>query len=427
MHIGDGMATYPQSLRFFLNNISVQRQRFRHRLESPSADAVPNDTLILALPSTNVHLDSFSIGAELTTKAGGSGTLARLSKGTEALMQQIQVETNGTMIDPGCRFTNILADTLHDYNVDESGTPFRTIMQNAYTASPTGVHSAQPIVISSFTGFINTAQPRIMPCDLVPLRVHIRLADTKCLIADDPAATYTLSKLNVYYDTITIEDGGLFDAALREGLLKAPLEIPFDRWSSHSPGPGTLDNNTIVNINTESLDVLMGVIMDTTAINAPSALDSVTLKSQYFKRGVGTSNLLATSQFRVQGVPFPSWPNSPAEAFVHTAQNFGRLNDSVGGAASYLKAGDNANGPSALDAYTKSGFAHVFMFNYPNAEETAELRLRGGMNTSGTGTAGIEWETVSTGNSASQIQKVLFAKCTSVLLVGAGQQVQIRQ
>lgn len=420
------MATYPKSLRFFLNNISVQRQRFRHRLESPSADAVPNDTLILAFPSTNVHLDSFAVGAELTSTAGGSGTLARLSKGTESLMQQIQVETNGTMIDAGCRFTNILADTLHDWNVDESGTPLRSIMQNAYTATPTGVHTNQPIIISSFTGFLNTAQPRIMPCDLVPLRVHIRLADTKCLISDDAAATYTLKKLNVYYDTITIEDGGLFDAALRDGLLKAPLEIPFDQWSSHSPGPSSLDNNTIVNINSESLDVLMGVVMDTVALSAPSTLDSVTKKSQYFKRGCGTSNTLATSQFRVQGVPFPSWPASPAEAFVHTAQNFGRLNDSVGGAADYLKAADNANGPSALDAYNKSGFAHVFMFNYPDADENAELRLRGGMNTSGTGTAGIEWETVAAGGSA-LVQKVLFAKCTAVLLVGAAQQVQIRK
>lgn len=420
------MASYPRALRFFLSSISITKQQYKKRVESPNSTAGPNDTIIFSAPSTSVNMDSVHLQFDFTTETPTAlSNYARLSKNTESLIQQFQVETNGTIIDGGCRYTNVLLDTMHDYMVDQNKTPMRSVLQNDYTASPVvngNVHLAQPMVISTFPGFVGTAQPRILPCDVLPLRMHLRLADTKCLITNDAAATFELANIHVVYETIAIEDGGLFDTTLRESLLKAPLEIPFDLWKSHSPGASDVSNSTMAQANTESLDLLLGVTLHPDALATPNAYNSVTGKATYFKRGYTNTSDLQYSWFTVQGVPFPSWQPSPAEAFAQTQINFGKLNDSVGGSAAWLKSADNVTGKAVLDAYCKHGWAHLCVFSWPGHEEAKEMRLRSGLNVSGS-TSGIEFLTTGSG---SGMQKILFSKQTSVLLVGASQQVQVR-
>lgn len=423
-------ASYPKSLRYFLSAIDVTKQTYKKTVESPAGQtAGPNDTIIWSYPSTYVNMDSVHVQANLDTSAASPSNYVRLSKNTEALIQQFQTETNGTVFDNGVRYTNVLLDAMHDYQVDQNKTPMRSVLQNDYTASPvaaSNVHVAQPIIISTFPGFVGTCQPRILPCDVLPLKNYLRLADTKCLITDAPAsATYTLSKINVVYETIAINDGGLFDATLRDGLLQAPLEIPFDLWRLTTPGQQNIDNTVLAQANTESLDLMLGLVLDPLSVSAPNAYDAVTGKAQYFKRGWGSDGALEYSWMTVQGVPYPAWRPNPAETFAQTQFNFGKLNDTFGGSAAWLKAGDNVTGQAVLGAYLHSGYAALTTFTYPNMDEVKEMRLRSGLNVSGS-TSGCEWTTTGTTGSAGMPVKLLFTKQTSILLVGAGQQVQLR-
>lgn len=422
------MASYPRSLRFFLSNISITKQRFKKRVVSPNSTAGPNDVITFPLPSTSVNMDSVHLQFDFSTDCA-SGKYARLSKHTEALVQTYQTETNGTMFDGGCRFANVLTDTMHDYMVDQNKSAMRSVLQNDYTlntALPTvadSKHDAQPMILSTFPGFIGTCQPRIIPCDVLPLTAHLRLADTKCLITNDTAATFELANIHVVYETVAVEDGGLFDATLRDGLQAAPLEITFDLWKSFCPGQVDIDSVLHASGNTESLDLMLGVVLDPLSVSAPNAYDSVTGKAQYFKRGWGSNGDIQDSWVTVQGVPFPAWQPKLAETFAQTQQNFGQLNDSVGGSAAYLQG--QAGSIAVLDAYKKSGYALLTTFGWPNAEEAKEMRLRSGINVSGS-TSGLEWITTGTTGGAGKPVKILFTKQTSVLLVGAGQQVQLR-
>lgn len=450
------MASIPRSLRFYLNSMSISRNKFRIRpLGQP--DAYCGDVISFDLPNSLIDLDSLTLAWELTTTITGASTACYLSQGVESAIEQISVESNGYMIDSGCQMTNQLYQTFLDWTLGEDKKALRKVLNHHTTTSAAGkTHTNEPMALTNWIGLLGSVQPRKFDVSTCPLRVYVKLAAANRAFIGAGAApssatsTQVFKKITAYVDSIDIQDGGLYYEGVQKLMQQAPLELPFDKFytSLGSVMSGT-EAQMNLTLSANSIDYVAGLLLHPDALKAanswlevpfkpegwtdltlPSALDTPwtaqtsnlnylavsinnsatdTYKSTYFVHGVTAGQTLTTSQFNVNNVSYPTFPATASEAFAQTADAFGVLRDTVGGSAKWL---------NGLSNYQEKGFVHVVPFQFPGAEP--ELRLKSGLNTLGNN-AGIVWDIKT---SAANASPLLVAKTTAVLRVAPYKQIE---
>ncbi|DAC81579.1 hypothetical protein MNEG_5273 [Monoraphidium neglectum] len=443
------MAALPKSLRYYLNRLSLSVNKFKIRPLN-QASAQPGDVISFDLPASHVLLDSLELTWDLTTtNGGGAATTCRLAQGVESAVEQISVESNGYMIDSGCAMTNQLYQLFMDYKLGADKRPLRRALQNQTVGNPTGFHAAERMSLNSWLGFLGSVQPRVIDVSLAPLRVYVKLAGANRAFIGAGAAPVTcginFANITAYVDCIALDDGGVYEAGVAKLMQSNPLELPFDRYYTTLGGTPAGTQDTLgFNLSTQSLDYVCGVWMDPQAVSAsnyapvaftpgswtdiPStggsnaAVDAVVArinanakpdyKSAYFVHGTGANTSLASSQFQVGAVSYPTYPATAPEAFAQTADAFGIYRATKGvSSAPWL---------DGLANYQALGCAHAVSFEYPGAEP--ELRLASGLNTLGN-SAGIQWVTEVAG--AARASKMLVAKTTAIARVGQYKQVEV--
>lgn len=413
------MASLPRSLRYYLNALTLSRNRFKIRPMSQSV-AQPGDVIAFDLPNALVDLDSLSLAWKLTTtNGGGAATACKLSQGVESAIEQISIESSGYMIDSGCAYTNQIYQMLLDWTVGADKTPLRQVVNYHTKAAAAGFHASEEMVVTNWAGFLGSVQPRKFDVSLCPIRVYVKLAAANKGFVSAGALPTTcsimFSEITAYVDSLDVQDGGLYYEGVQKLMQSKPLELPFDKFYTTLSGtPAGTQDSLNITLSASSIDWVAGLFLDPTALSAPATeatfLANDTYKAQYFKRGVGAATVLSTSQFNVNNVMYPTFPATPAEAFVQTADAWGVLRDTVGGSAAWL---------NSLTNYQDLGFAHVIPFSFPGAEP--ELRLQSGLNTLGNN-AGIVWTTEVSGNA--RASKLMVVKTTAKLRVAPYKQVE---
>ena len=430
-----------------LSGFSKQGVKLRPMSQST---ANPGDVIVFEMPSnTIIDLRTFSIFSLGTTTAGnGTAASVVLPKHIETLIDSIQVEINGTLVDSGFLGYNQLHKLYMDYlaGIDKNST-MRALMQqgdlaalgHTTTAVTAGVaptdppiltstlvvsrtHTNMPIVFNSFLGFLAAKCPIIDTSILGQVRVLVKLAPASVLVVGGTVAptiyNYSLNTIFSTIDVISMNDGMYYDM-IQQRLAQAPLEIMYDKYYVFQNGLTGPAQSTRWAVSSQSVDWVIGTFFDTTSRGATSVtLDPQANTSQAFKRnGID----IYESVFTFNGVQYPNFvPNVPeGTVLVNTLQNLNVIQDLIGGCDPAM---------NDFKRWRTSFFAHVHRFNHlPSGDD--DNRLISGINSMGQNAQG-EWRTTATTNPAptgQQFYPTVFVKTTACLDIGPNRTLQVRQ
>jgi hypothetical protein len=352
--------------------------------------------------------------------ATGAGNAVRFPKHIESLIESVQVEINGTLIDTGFLRYNQLHKLYMDYfcGFDKAST-LRNLMQKGVGSNSDGVDTDLPLCFNTFLGFLSAKCPVIDTSILGQVRVLVRLASNDVLIGKGThTANYSLSGIFATIDTIAINDGMYYDM-IQQRLAEAPIEVMFDRYYVFENGSTNGAQTTRWAVSTQSLDWVIGTLLPNVARTTPTVFDAVTNTSTFFNR---SGDGIADSVFYFNNVPYPNYVprNDDGSVLCETLQNLNVLSDLVGG------------GDSGLTSFTnwQSKFwCHVHRFNHlPDAGD--DNRLISGLNTLGANAQGT-WQTTgaslaSPGGAAAASWPLVYVKTTATLAIGQGRMLEVR-
>lgn len=432
--------SYPKSMQFAVSRLSgFSKQGVKLRPMSQQT-ASPGDVVVYELPTNTIidlrTLSLFALGT--TTATAGTTPSVVFPKHIETLIDSIQVEINGTLVDSGFLGYNQLHKLYMDYlaGIDKNST-MRALMQQgdltalghttvANAATPTQAfanvasrtHTNLPVVFNSFLGFLSAKCPIIDTSILGQVRVLVKLAPASVLLVSGAptAYNYSLSSMFATIDVISMNDGIYYDM-IQQRLQQAPLEIMFDKYYVFQNGLIGPAQSTRWAVSSQSVDWVIGTLFDTNARNAQSTnLDTSANTSTAFKRnGVDINE----SVFTFNGVQYPNYVPQvgTGEVLVNTLQNLNVIQDLIGGC------------DPALNDFTRwrtSFFAHVHRFNHlPGSDD--DNRLISGINSMGQNAQG-EWRTTAiTTPSGNQYYPQVWVKTTACLDIGPNRTLQVRQ
>jgi hypothetical protein len=216
-----------------------------------------------------------------------------------------------------------------------------------------------------------------------------------------------LTDVRATVDIMDVSDGVYYNMVAQR-LAQAPLEIPFDNYQTVVGTLAAPTQSTMWSTSSDCLEAIIATFKSATP--SSHTANATTLQSEYFTRP-GTN--VTTSQFKVNGIPYPSIPclNAIGDVFVDTAHSLGASQDAVGATDA---------GMSTLANWTNNYWVHAHSFTYPDSEDSHRLC---GLSGRGNQLQG-SFETVGAGGN---IQPLLWLKCKSVLRIGAGKFVEVIQ
>jgi hypothetical protein len=418
--------SYPKSMQMMVSRLAGFSKNGVKLRPMSQESAKAGDVIVFELPTnTPVDLRTFSIltrGA--TTGATGANNCVSFPKHIESLIESVQVEINGTLIDTGFLRYNHLHKTYMDYfcGVDKAST-LRNLLQ--YTTQPdastVAVETNKLLCFNTFLGFLSAKCPVIDTSILGQVRVLVRLASNDVLVTRGVTSnpSYTLNNLFATIDTIAINDGMYYDM-IQQRLAEAPIEVMFDRYYVFENGSTSGAQNTRWAVSTQSLDWVIGTLLTNVSRTTPNVFNAITGTSEYFTR---SGRGITDSLFYFNNVQYPNYSPRMDDGSIlcETLQNLNVLSDLVGG------------GDSGLTTYTnweRHFWCHVHRFNHlPDAGD--DNRLISGLNTLGANAQG-SWVTTgasldnATVGAAAASWPLVYVKTTATLAIGAGRMLEVR-
>ena len=406
------MSSYPKAFSYYLsrlNNFSRQKLKLQ-TLANTTFTA--NQQMVIELPQGLVDLSTLTLQGLAQTN--GVGCYLPFAEG---LIDSITVEIGGVSVQNG--FTNYaeLFNIFRQYQMEDKRN-FRRILQlddrttNEYTSTGTADNTPLPFAIYNFLGFLGSV--KVLDTTLMPpVKLYFRLAPNSVVIKHASSAatnlTYTLTQLRATVDILDVADGVYYNMVAQR-LAQAPLEIPFDNYQTII---GSLASPSQSTRWSTSTDCLTGIIATfKTATPDTNAYDTSIKQSEYFVRGTKDGNsTISTSVFKVNGVPYPTWPleMTYGDVFVDTAHTLGASQDTIG-------ATDGAMVTHAL--WGQKYFVHAHSFTYPDSEDSHRLTGLSGRANQLLGS----WDTTGSGNF---LQPLIWLQAKSILRVGAGKMVEV--
>lgn len=421
------MSSYPKSMQFAVSRLAGYSKNGVKLRPMSQSTAVAGDVIVFELPTnTIVDLRSLSIlTVGSTSGATGAGNAVRFPKHVESLIDSIQVEINGTIVDSGFLQYYQLNKIYMDYftGVDKNNT-LRSLMQNG-DLTITGAVSGSTVVdgldtninlcFNSFLGFLSAKCPVIDTSILGQVRVLFRLAPNSVLLTKGTATpAYQLGSSTVpicaTIDVISVNDGMYYDM-IQQRLAEAPIEVMFDKYYVFTNGLSSGGQATRWAVSTQSLDWVVGTLFTNNSKTTPNAINTTTLTSDHFTRSGAN---ITDSVFFFNNIQYPNFTprNDDGTILCETLQNLNVLADLVGGGDTALRTYSN---------WQNHFWAHVYRFNHiPDAGD--DNRLISGLNTLGANAQGV-WQTT---GSATNVWPTLFVKTTATLAIGAGRMLELR-
>jgi hypothetical protein len=425
--------SYPKSMSFAVSRLSGYSKQTTKLRPMSQDSANPGDVMVFEMPpNTLVDMRTFTVAAlASTTCSGGTAPSCVLPKHVETLIDSIQVEINGVLVDSGFIGYYQLHKLYMDYlaGVDKNST-MRSLLQQgdlttlgltfgAIGSSALAISTVQttvPVVFNSFLGFLASKCPIIDTSILGQVRVLIKLAPASVLLIGGTAVptsyTYQLTKLFSTIDIISMGDGLYYDM-IQQRLQQAPIEIMFDRYFVFQNGRVGSAQTTRWAVNTQSLDWVIGTLFHDDSRANSALIDPITNTSRKFKR---TGTEVNESRWYYNGIPYPAYAPAVADGTIllNTLQNLNVIQDLVGGADPALNSYNN---------WKASFFAHVHRFNHlPSSDD--DSRLISGLNTQGQNSQGT-WDTTATAGATGFYYPQVWCKCTSTLQIGANRTLQV--
>lgn len=417
------MSSYPKSMQFAVSRLAGYSKNSVKLRPMSQSTAVAGDVVVFELPTNTIvdlrSLCMLCLGS--TSGATGTGNAVRFPKHVESLLDAIQIEINGTIVDSGFLQYYQLNKLYLDYftGVDKSNT-LRSLMQLgdltitgsvSGNAAVDGLDSNVQLCFNSFLGFLSAKCPVIDTSILGQVRVLFRLAPNSVLIGKGTfTAGYTLSNLFATIDVISINDGMYYDM-IQQRLAEAPIEVMYDKYYVFTNGQTSGGQTTRWAVSTQSLDWVIGTIFTANSKSSPNTINTTTLTSDFFTRSGAN---ITDSVFYFNNVQYPNFVprNDDGTILCETLQNLNVLADLVGGADTGLRTFSN---------WQSNYWAHVYRFSHiPDTGD--DNRLISGLSTLGANAQG-SWTTT---GSATNVWPTVFVKTTQTLAIGAGRMLEVR-
>jgi hypothetical protein len=357
--------SYPKPFAYYLsrlNNFSRQQVRLQ---TFANTTFTPNQQLVIELPQGLIDLSTFTLKGKVATNGVGV-----YLPPVEMLFDSISIEVGGVSVQNG--FTNYgdLFNIFRQYQMEDKKN-FRKILQlegrQATVAADGTTDSLAPLPFAmyNFLGFLGSV--KVLDTTLLPpVKIYFRLAPTSVLTKHAGSATvpsFTLSDVRGTVDILDIADGVYYNM-ISQRLAQAPLEIPFENYQTVS---GTLSSRTQSTRWSTSSDCLEAIIATFKTLTPNTFTpDDTTKLSVYFTRGTNGIGTIDTSQFKVNGIPYPSMPceSDFGDVFVDTAHTLGASQDVLGATDA---------GMVSHPVWNEKYFTHAHSFTYPDAEDSHRM------------------------------------------------------
>ena len=264
----------------------------------------PNDQIVLEMPQGLIDLSTFTLEGRLSTAGGAAHGV--YAPPVELQIDSISIEIGGVSVMSGLQYYGDLFNTFRQYQMADRYS-FRRVLQNEQTQPVGGTASNYqcsnvPFAVYNWLGLLGSV-PVLDTTILPAVRIYIRLASPQVLtVHAGNAATRSFSwtSVNALIDALDISDG-LYYSLINQRLSQAPLEIPYDNYTtvvgSLSAPTQTTRFSTSTDCFTDVIAICKGPSYDSNVANSNTQLSS------FFTRGGGDAGgvTLNTSWFSING------------------------------------------------------------------------------------------------------------------------------
>ena len=326
------MSSYPRVFQYPISRLSgFSRQKYRIMGPAANVSYAANSQLVLDLPKGILDLSTLTLHGQITTTATGGTSPSVRPPFAEALIESLSIEAGGIAVQNISSYGQLFS-ILRDWQLFDKQAQRQVLNLDPPTNTALGDNDLKtntPFAIWNWLGFLGSN--KILDTTLLPpVKIYIRFAPNACLSTKGTPTgiSYTLS--NVYFccDIVDIADG-VYSNMINERLRSAPIELPFQNWTTVMGGSGAITSSTKFSTSAHCLEGVYGTVLDTAYANVPSANNTTTGLPLYYTR-LGTN--VTSAQFYINSVPFPSIPldTSMGEDFAATAHALNASQDTVG-------------------------------------------------------------------------------------------------
>lgn len=442
---------YPRNLSYICKKLSgYSRNNFK--LQTLNQSSATNGNIITVDLPTNALVDLSTLTWFFTGTTTTSAGFANFPRNIECIIERLEVEINGQIINGGCQSYNQLWQIISDTTFGNDVRNRRSILQNgADVGVPAANQTNVQYAIQNWLGFLGSVSPNIIDTSLLGnVRVRITLSTPAILVQSAAATGAAFSLTNMFFsvDTIDIADGmfhQIHDQFLAGGGV---YELPYNNFFSFSSTSG-LSQTTKFSLSTQSLNRVWATFVPGTTykINSINGVtgtagayqDPQSKTSPYFTRisggsagqivsyGDGTNSTPVTYtltgyQLSVNNVFYPNWIPTAEQAYALMLNSYGLSQDTVGG---------GYPGLTSLAQWTSSFWLAENKFDHGSDGVT----LISGIDTRGSTAQAYfqSYGTISVGanvgtggaNPGTNLTALVFAQTTSTLRVGQGRQLEI--
>lgn len=394
------MSAYPKSFAYALSKLSnFSRQKYRIQTQAQTLFRA-NDQIVVDLPVGILDMSTFTMHGRLNTTATAGNCKAPFIEG---LIESLYIEAGGVAIQNISSY-NQLFNIFRDYQLFDKQS-FRAVLQND---SLGGAVAPATTSFAMYNWLGALSSMKVWDTSLWPqVRLYIRLAPSAAIAfgAGATASDYFLSNVSFTCDVVDIADG-VYSPMINERLRSAPLEVPYDNYTTVIGSLGAQTSSTRWSTSAHCLEGIIATCLDSNYLD--KALNATTQLAKYFTR-IGTG--MNTVQMSVNGVPYPSIPLvvDDGDVFVNTAHALNVSQDTIG------QCNPNMN---TLALWRDNFFTAAHSFTYDSDGDDSRLC---GLDGRGSQLVG----TVQFTGTGGQVIPLIFLRHKSVARVGAGKQIEI--
>jgi len=402
--------SYPKAFSYYLSRLNnFSRQKIRMATMANTSFS-PNDQIVIQLPEGLLDMTTFTLQGKCYTANGNSHGV--YTPPIEQFIDSVYIEIGGVGVQTGFTSYAELFNIFRDYQMWDKKA-LRGVLQlddaplgSLTTASNYQVND-KPFAIYNWLGFLGSVK-MLDTTILPPVKVYFRLAPNNILAqhaGNVSLNTYNWTKVRAAIDILDISDGVYYNM-IAQRLAQAPLEIPFDNYTTVNGSSGTQTQSTRFSTSTDCLEAVIATFKNPNA--TVNAWNSNSGLSTYFDR---CAHGLTNSQFKINGIPYPSIPceSEFGEIFQDTAHTFNVAQDCVS------QTHPNMN---SLSLFNSNFWVHAHSFTYSDNDDGHRLI---GLSGRGNQIMG-NFETTGSG---SNLTPLLWLKHRSILRVGAGKQIEL--
>lgn len=422
---------YPPNLKYVLNSLSGF-SRMRNKLTLPFATAKANDIIFFKLPTnTMIDLSTLSFHYDLTTTSTGWCFPPQYSS---CIIEQISIDINGITIQQIPMYNQIYK-IMGNYTTGDQ--KFRnSFLENVglTDVSPSGTAGVNgaSFAIKQWLGLLGSN--KIIDTSILgEITVSMRLVPNIAFMSSVTTSTYSLSSLSVQFDSCNL-DNPVYQQSIYRQLEQGGLKWGFQNIITNFGGSSTLPVSQTFSVSTQSLDYLIGTILQADYNTAGNAYVQSASTSHYFNHGCTAAGTITNAVYQIGTINIPNFRCTIPEQLSYTLDSLGLNGDITGRSSENFKAAIGYNTPQSTAGLTNGGNSVAGLYsNYANGNYCFASKLCvgdksngpiiSGLSTMGTNTT-INFRVDGTSGSTAYIPLV-FAVCTSVMTIGAGRQISL--